>query len=520
MSPVLCLILMCMSGVMLAADEHAQAAAHADRGLEFARDGNLPMAESELRAATEMQPRDAEFLSSFGTVLAMEGKLQESTTVLTKALEIKPSDLTVRRYLAANLWQLHRYDAAKRHLDFILKQKPGDPATRLLRGMVAENTEDYSTAVRMLASVPEQVRQQPQSIVALARSYYHLGQKQNARKTLDQLSTHPAGPQAVFLGAQIADEMNDYDTAEKLLASIEQTFPDTSHLTYTKALVQYHRAQFAQCAETLQPEISGGRGTGEIYNLLAWCYQKQNQTPNARRALEEGIRIGPSHETNYTDLTRILLASQLLPSALESAKRTTTKFPESSKAFELKGAVEAGMGQFRDAVESYSRAAQLDPSNVDSFLGLSDAQSAAGMTKEATASYEHGMRQFPKDARFPAHYASMLLRESELGNAHAKARAEQLLQSSLKLDASLFESHYELGNLELNDGRMAQAVAHLERAVKLEPNSAAAHFALSRAYRRQKRLSDAARELETYNRLKEEAAHNSEAPMPDVQPHE
>jgi tetratricopeptide (TPR) repeat protein len=255
--------------------------------------------------------------------------------------------------------------------------------------------------------------------------------------------------------------MNDYDTAEKLLASIEQTFPDTSHLTYTKALVQYHRAQFAQCAETLQPEISGGRGTGEIYNLLAWCYQKQNQTPNARRALEEGIRIGPSHETNYTDLTRILLASQLLPSALESAKRTTTKFPESSKAFELKGAVEAGMGQFRVAVESYSRGAQLDPSNVDSFLGLSDAQSAAGMIKEATASYEHGIRQFPKDARFPAHYASMLLRESELGNAHAKARAEQLLQFSLKLDASLFESHYELGNLELNEAH--QSRWHLER---------------------------------------------------------
>jgi hypothetical protein len=43
---------------------------------------------------------------------------------------------------------------------------------------------------------------------------------------------------------------------------------------------------------------------------------------------------------------------------------------------------------------------------------------------------------------------------------------------------------------------------------------------LSRAYRRVKRPADAARELETYNRLKEDATHNSEAPMPDVQPHE
>ena len=124
--------------------------------------------------------------------------------------------------------------------------------------MVAENTGDYSTAARMLASVPKQVRQQPESIVALARSYYHLGQQENARRTLDELSNHPSGPQAVFLGAQIADEMHDYDTAEKLLTSIQQTFPDASHLTYTKALIQYHNEQFSQCEQTLQQEIDAG----------------------------------------------------------------------------------------------------------------------------------------------------------------------------------------------------------------------------------------------------------------------
>ena len=69
---------------MLAADERAKAAAHADRGLEFARAGNLPMAESELRIAVEMQPRDAQFLSNFGTVLAMEGNSRNQSPFLRK----------------------------------------------------------------------------------------------------------------------------------------------------------------------------------------------------------------------------------------------------------------------------------------------------------------------------------------------------------------------------------------------------------------------------------------------------
>jgi Flp pilus assembly protein TadD len=96
--------------VMLAADEHAQAAAHADRGLEFARDGNLPMAESELRLAVEMQPRDAQFLSTFGTVLAMEGKLEESITVLTKALAINPKFAEAYNQRALAEYLLERYE--------------------------------------------------------------------------------------------------------------------------------------------------------------------------------------------------------------------------------------------------------------------------------------------------------------------------------------------------------------------------------------------------------------------------
>jgi len=40
------------------------------------------------------------------------------------------------------------------------------PAAQLLLGMVSENMGDYATAVRMLAAVPGQVREQPEAIAA------------------------------------------------------------------------------------------------------------------------------------------------------------------------------------------------------------------------------------------------------------------------------------------------------------------------------------------------------------------
>jgi protein O-GlcNAc transferase len=479
-----------------------QAEMHAERGFEFARAGQLDSAESELREATELAPSNPDALAALGTVLAQEQKLGESTEVFKRVLQLSPDNLTVRRYLAANFWQLHLYREAKDNLQIILKRKPEDKAAQLLLGMVSENMGEYAAAARMLAAVPDEVRIQPESIAALARSYYHLRRTEKARVTLAQLATHLAGTPAVLLGAQIADEMKDYPTAEKLLASIPSGFPQQPKLQYTLALVKYHAGQFDQSQSILEDLISSGNRTTAIYNLLGWCHQKQGRPKEALQALEESVALAPAEEANYLDLTKVLLAQHALPAALQAAIRTTDTFPRSAAAFELRGLVEMGMGQFTDAVRSYAQAMGLDPSQPDSTLGLAQAQFAAGMTKDAAANFETGLKRFPRDVRFKAQYAAMLLRQSETGNVESATRAEQLLRSALTLDPSLSDAHYQLGNLALKRDRMGEAQQHLEQAVRLDANNVPAHFALSRVYRRLGRRSQAAHEMDLYESLK------------------
>ena len=189
--------------------------------------------------------------------------------------------MTLRRYMAANLWQLQRYPEAKQNLQIILKEKPGDPPTLLLLGMVSENMKDYATAAKMLAAVPALVRQQPESIAALARSYYHLGSREKARVTLDELLKHPAGAQAVLLGAKIADEMQDYDAAKELLVSIPPTFPDQAAVRYRLALVEYHAKQFAESQQTLLDMIGSGLKSSDV-NDDGWTdlFVARDASPN------------------------------------------------------------------------------------------------------------------------------------------------------------------------------------------------------------------------------------------------
>ena len=486
-----------------AANQSTEAEKYANSGLDLAQAGNLAAAEAELRQAVRLAPRNPSFLADLGTVLAMERKLGESTDILKRALQLDSSNLTAQQYLAANLWQLHRYIEAKQELKALLKKKPGDKPATLLLGMVSENLKDYAAAARLLGSVPALVRERPESIAALARSLYHTGQKEKARAALQQLLTHLAGPQGVLLGAQIADEMHDYATAEKLLLSIKPAFPDQATVGYQLALVQFHAKGFAEAQRTLQNLIDSGYKSGRVLNLLGWCYLQQHLPQQAVSAFDQSIALEPEQESNYLDLANLLLINRSLPAALKVAKRTTEAFPNSQQAFGLRGSVELKLGQFNDAIDSYRKVLRIDPDNSDAALGLAEAQYAAGITKDAIASFEGSLKQFPKDARFRLQYALLLLKESETGNAVSEARAEHLLKSAIALSPSLPGAHYYLGDLALKKGQIAEAIWYLERATKIDSRSAKVHFALSRAYRRVGRKQEASREMAFYQNLKE-----------------
>jgi len=485
-----------------AVTQQSVAESHLERGLDLARAGQLSGAETELRQAAKSTPANPEVWSALGTVLAMQHKLAESTEAFGKVVKLDPSNLTARRYLAANLWQLHQYAEAKTNLQIILKAKPDDAAAKLLLGMVSENSGDYAMAARMLASVPEDVRKQPESIAALARSYYHLQQKEKARAILAQLSAHPTGPQAAFLGAQIADQMQDYETARNLLTSIRTTLPDHAKVESTLALVEYHAGRFTECQRILQGLFASGNQTASALNLQGWCYHKQGKNAEAVESLKQAIDLAPTEGTNYLDLTRVLLEQQSLPRALEVARHTTEIFPSSAAAYEIRGLVEAGMSQFTDAIQSYMRATQIDPSRPDGLLGLAQSQANAGLTKEASENFEAGSRKFPKDVRFKTSYATVLLKQADSGDKQAEIMARQLLREALALDPSLSDAHYQLGNLALKQNQIAEAEKHLEEVAKLDANNAQAHFALARVYRRLGRQQDAAREMKRYEQLK------------------
>jgi Tfp pilus assembly protein PilF len=495
----------------------AQEADAENRGLAFAQAGDLKSAEEELRKAVQLAPNSADVLGELGTVLAMQGKLEDSTKFLGRALDLNSQNLELRRYLAANLWQLHRYGEARRNLEILLKAKPGDAKSLLLLGMVSENTGDYRGAVKNLAAVPELVRKQQEAIAALARSYYRTGDPARGREWVKELRNHEISGQAALLGVQIADEAQDYQAAEELLRSLPATYLDQADLTYRLAVVTFHAGRFADSRDLLTKVVGAGHENGEIDYLLARCYQAEREPDKAIAMFRKAVQLEPGKERYYEGLGTMLLGERHLTAALEVAKDAVQRFPDSARAFVLKGSVEQAMSQFTDAIGSFTRSNLLDGNDLDGVLGLAQAQASGGMDVEAEKTLEGTTPRFRNNARVELLQAQLLLRKAEGGDESAERKAEQLLTSALRRDAKSAEAQYELGNLELRKGAMKEAVVHLERATELDPENAKIHFALARAYRRVGRNEESTKQSELFEKLQErenQGASGSHATTP------
>ena len=442
-----------------------------------------------------------------GLELSQKGDLQSANVHLEKALNLDPNDAEARYYLAVNQYRLRQFAPAKANLERILRTKPEMRAATLLLGAVLEKLDDYRRAIRLLESVSDLVRQQPEWIAILARCYYHTDLVAKARETLDWL--RPAGSAAIFLGAETAAQSGDLETAAKLFESIRSTYPDRAQLSYELAMVQYQATHFQESQATLQQLTAAGIRESRIYNLLSWCYHRQNRLTEAVAAMNRAIELAPAAETNYDHLAQILIEEGRYAGATEAAEKALAVAPKSSTAYQLRGRAETGIGNFKLAIGSYARAVELDATSAGALLNLALVQEKLFQPHEAARSFEKGIARFPKNPQFYEAYGRMLL-DNGSDAANEEAHAVSLLEKALVLDNQLGYAHYALGKYLLAKDKVQPALAHLEAAAKLNPSDSHAALALAGAYRRLGRNAEAGEQLRKFKEL--EALKNSSAP--------
>jgi Flp pilus assembly protein TadD len=224
----------------------------------------------------------------------------------------------------------------------------------------------------------------------------------------------------------------------------------------------------------------------------------------------------------------ILVSHKRFDVALEVATKALTVAPRSYQIHMLKGLVEARMRHLADARNTYARAVELNPEAPEALLALALVQSANEERRESEETFNRALKTFPRHGGIRQEYGKTLLKFSAGADSTATAKAVSLFKSALALDDSLAESHYQVGNVALNDGDLSLAIKHLEAAVRLKPADSQVHFALARAYKRAGRSEQARNEVASFRRLKNEEEKSPDevitkgatADVPDLTPPE
>ena len=478
---------------------------HSTKGMELVRSGDLVTAEQEVRLAVGLQPNRARYQAELGSVLALQGKLHESTAYFEKAVSLDPESADFRRELAAVQWQLGRADDAQKNLEFILRAHSDDRMATILLGMVRDTQGNCQEAIRLLNSERMLVIERPEWVLALIHAYYTCHHRSDAEETASVLASNAAKPlwqDAIYAGSLIAMDAGDLNQARALLNAVSNP-ADPARFEFETANMEYRAGNFAGCIDSLVELEKSVKENEWLETLLAKCYAGMRKYEEASHHAERAIHADPHKFANYESFALMYAANGDFESAMGWATRAVKLFPTESQAWILNGSMEMKTGHFHDAIDSFGQALNLDPASPEAMIGLANAQLLGSRVSEARTSYERGMKAFPDNPRFYIGCAAAMMQSSE-DNAKGTADEEQrLLRKAISLDGTSAAAHYLLGQLLLDQAQSKSALAELLIAEKQDPDSSRIHFALERTYRRLGMMQDARREFALFERLKD-----------------
>jgi tetratricopeptide (TPR) repeat protein len=187
-------------------------------------------------------------------------------------------------------------------------------------------------------------------------------------------------------------------------------------------------------------------------------------------------------------------------------KELMAKFPDSWRAYQLRGEGDHLRQADRDAIEDYKAAARLQPNDFEVHRALGELYLSANSLEEAHQELERALSLNRSDAQ------SLYL----LGGYYVAQRQPQqaipYLERALRYDPDLLPARASLGRAYLRTGQAALAVPQLEKAVALD-RYGDLHYLLYEAYRDMGKQDLARTALAQSQALRQQSAVDDQAKL-------
>jgi tetratricopeptide (TPR) repeat protein len=251
---------------------------------------------------------------------------------------------------------------------------------------------------------------------------------------------------------------------------------------------------------------NGGHENAGVENLLSQAYVGNDQAKQAFEAFQKAAAFTPKDEKLYLLVAAAFLERQDYGHGLRVVESGLRDLPNSAKLHYELGYVLWQLEEPVSAKPEFERATSLAPHSALGYLAAAQESFMLGNLPQAIQIARTAIREGVADYQLLALLGDALIQAGASPGKPEFSEAKEALQKSIGEHARYASSHIALGRLLLQEGRVDQAVEHLELGRQFAPQDPAPYRLLATAYRKRGQLEQERAMLAMVAKLNEERA--------------
>jgi len=457
------------------------------KGLAALKENRMEDALAELTKAEREHPDDARMHNFRGIVLVRLGKNEEAANEYREAIRLDPQMEEAYRNLGFLKWNEHQLEPAREALDRAVKLFPNDSFAHYYLGRVLLDEQVYARAIREIASSNVPLPPDTSFSIQLATAHISLGNKDQARKLLQQLATIPLDdPQSIHV-ASLLLAVRENGSAIRIIGQLSRSpsTPENAWRQFDLALAYLLAGNYAQAiaqSDFYQHSLTHGDAnaheSAEAWTVVGIAAADLKQNERSLNAFRKAAALASGNEEHWLNLTRELMELSRYPDAISAVQNGLAANPKSYALHLRLGAAQLAAGHYAEAEKVFRDLVSAGDPLPTGYVGLAQVLLRTGRAQEA--SDKLAIAQQKLGPNFLISYFRGLAFD-RMGKPEEAITA---FQDALKLDPNNAEAHLSLGKTEMSAGRLNAAITELQEALRLSPDNDQARRLLSKAYAR------------------------------------
>lgn len=428
------------------------------------RNGNDDLAVSLIDKAIALDPLNAVYHNSRGTILKKQGRLSDALLAYGEALSIDPNNVEAHYNRAIALETHGELNEALAAYEQALRLKPDFAEAHNNRGnllkaldRLPEALDAYGHAVRVN---PDNAEVHYNCAITLQQQ----GAFDDALAAYKQaLSLKPDFAEAHYNVANIRRQQGKLDDALVACNQALRIRPDYLEAHCNRGMLLHAQGALQDALVAYDRVLRIEPDLAQIHLYRGQALVQLGRSQEALAACDQALRIKPDLAEIQIARGRILGHEGRLDEALTAYQQALRRNPDNLLAHNNSGDILQQLGRFEEALAAYDQVQRIKPDLVELHVNRGIALEASGRSSEALEAYDQVLRARPDIAEAHLNRGKTL---SHLGRQHDAIAA---YDRAIEIKPDMVEAYVNRGSELSSAGRIREALADSEQALRIDP---------------------------------------------------